>query len=324
LAESLLTTSRLPSQNDSELSLVFAVTEAKVLARRAARDGIETDLEASLKAMAHLDSVINRVDKDYLKKGTPYLKLFAVKIRFERADLLLLIAKDRADSQIPKAIITEFEALVPRLDAFSEPVATALVFVRLAQAYILLGQIEGDLEQIAQGIGILSRDEASNPYDHSPVDYVIHKQTLGLGLAAMGERTQSQALFEQAIKAMDLALSKPIPSGVMAMLMIYNDRLGIKSAKAESGAFDDLIALISFLKSELKALDAKRAPILWAILQANIARLYIINSEHLGQSKDRLEALYALTAAYDIFEEQGLGALMSTTRHWLARAQTQS
>ena len=50
----------------------------------------------------------------------------------------------------------------------------------------------------------------------------------------------------------------------------------------------------------------------WAILQWQLARIYVARGEISGFMMERAEAAYALEAALDIFREQGLDAMMAT------------
>ena len=57
----------------------------------------------------------------------------------------------------------------------------------------------------------------------------------------------------------------------------------------------------------------------WAILQTNLARLYVARGDITGFMMERAEAAYALEAAHDIFVEHGMKALGRSAMEYLDR-----
>ncbi len=322
-AETLLSEGRAAIQNDEGLRARFNRIEAKLAARLATRPfagGRDGDLEPAMLAMAHVDRAIERADRQVRASGAASDRIEAAQARFERGDLLMMIGLDRCDSSLMTAVIKDFEALQVRLDDAVEPVTLARVTLRLALAHIWKGEIEGRPETVSAGVALLSDEDAPLDYEHSPLDWVEHQQALALGLQTLAELTLSEDVFDKAVKVYDMALKRPLQKGLALRARLINNRAAAMARHAEmKGDLKALDAAESAFKTELRGVKAEDDPVGWAILQSNLARLYVARGDMTGFMMERAEAAYALEAAQDIFLDQGLRGLADGVRDLLDR-----
>ena len=319
-AETLLAEGRSAVQDDESLRARFNRVEARLAARLATRAGVGGDLELALLAMSHIDRAIERADRQAQASGAASDKIEAAQARFERGDLLMLVGLDRSDSALLTAVIKDFQALKDRLDGAYEPVTFARVVLRLALAHIWKGEIEGRSEIVSAGIALLSDDDEPVDYEHSPLDWVEHKHALALGMQVLGELTNNDEVHKQAIQVYDLALKRPMQKGLSLRAQMINNRATARARHAElKGDLKALDVAEAEFKAELKGIKPQDDPIGWAVLQSNLARLYVARGDMTGFMMERAEAAYALEAAEEIFLEHGLKTLAETARRHLDR-----
>ncbi|MGZ6042546.1 MAG: hypothetical protein ACXWKW_10180 [Asticcacaulis sp.] len=319
-AEKLLAEGRVVAAQDEALRARFNRAEAMLAARIAVRQGIADDLEPALLAMSHIDRAVERADVQMRRTGAARDRIDAAQARFERGDLLMLVGLDRSDLTLMDAVIRDFEALRQRLDAAYEPVTHARVILRLAQAHIFKGQIEGRPEVIAEGIAFLTQDEDMIEYEHSPLDWVEQRHAMAMGLQALAELTMNEEIFDKAMSVYDQALKRPLQKPLRLRAQAVNNRAACLAHHAELKG--DLISLDkaeAAFKEELRGVRAGEDPVNWAILQTNLARLYVARGDITGFMTERAEAAYALEAAHDIFAEHGMKALGRTAMEYLDR-----
>ena len=319
-AEKLLAEGRIVAADDEALRTRFNRAEAMLAARLAVRQGVAEDLEPALLAMSHIDRAIERADVQVRKTQAARDKIDAAQARFERGDLLMLVGLDRSDASLMAAVIKDFEALRIRLDAAYEPVTHARVMLRLAQAHIWQGQIEGRPEIISEGIALLTKDDEPVDYEHSPLDWVEHRHALAMGLQALAELTMNQDIYDKAMAVYDHALKRPLQKPLRLRAQVVNNRAGCLARHAElKGDMKALDAAEMTFKDELRGVRANDDPVSWAILQTNLARLYVARGDITGFMMERAEAAYALEAAHDIFVEHGMKALSRSAMEYLDR-----
>ncbi len=323
-AESLLSGGRAAIQDDEPLKARFTQVEARLAARLATRKGV-SDLDPALHAMSRIDRAIERADQRVQLTGAARDRLDAAQARFERGDLLMMVGLDRSDASLLAAVIKDFEALRSRLDADYEPVTHARVILRLALAQIWHGQIEGKPEIISEGIALLSSEDCSGlDYEHSPLDWVEHKQALALGLQALGELTLNEEVYDKAMAVYDLALKRPLQKALALRAQLVNNRAACLAKHAElKGDLKSLEKAEKAFKAELRVVKPQEDPVGWAILQSNLARLYVARGDITGFMLERAEAAYALEAALEIFVEHGMTALSETAQAHLDRVREQ-
>ncbi|MGA9659587.1 MAG: hypothetical protein WBQ60_10860, partial [Asticcacaulis sp.] len=252
-------------------------------------------------------------------------KIEAAQARFERADMLMQVGLDRGDSSLMDAVITDFQALLLRLDSAYEPVTYGRVELRLAMAHIWKGQIEANTASLSTGIAMLSREDETLDYEHSPLDWVAHKQALALGLQALSELTANPELHEKALQVYDLALKRPLQAGLVLASQLRHNRAACLVAHAESQT--DLKALDkaeAVFKAELRTTKPATDPVAWAILQTHLARLYIARGDLTGFVMEATEAAYALEAAQEIFTEHHLSDLARLAMAQMTRVRTEA
>ena len=319
-AEKLLAEGRIVAADDEALRVRFNRAEAMLAARLALRQGIADDLEPALLAMSHIDRAIERADRQVRKTHSARDKIDAAQARFERGDLLMMVGLDRSDASLMAAVIKDFQALRARLDAAYEPVTHARVILRLGRAHIWKGQIEGRPEVISEGIALLTKDDEPVDYEHSPLDWVEHRHALAMGLQALAELTQNQDIYDKAMAVYDQALKRPMQKPLRLRAEVVNNRAGCLARHAElKGDLKALdVAELTF-KDELRGVRANDDPVSWAILQTNLARLYVARGDITGFMVERTEAAYALEAAHDIFVEHGMKTLGRSAMEYLDR-----
>jgi len=319
-AERLLAEGRIVAADDEALRTRFNRAEAMLAARLAVRQGIADDLEPALLAMSHIDRSIERADQQVRKTHAARDKIDAAQARFERGDLLMLVGLDRSDASLMAAVIKDFQALRARMDAAYEPVTHARVVLRLAQAHIWKGQIEGRPEVISEGIALLTKDDEPVDYEHSPLDWVEHRHALAMGLQALAELTMNQEVYDKAMAVYDQALRRPMQKPLRLRAQVVNNRAACLARHAElKGDLKALDAAETTFKDELRGVRAHDDPVSWAILQTNLARLYVARGDITGFMMERAEAAYALEAAHDIFVEHGLKTLGRSAMEYLDR-----
>jgi tetratricopeptide (TPR) repeat protein len=319
-AERLLAEGRVVAADDEALRTRFNRAEAMLAARLAVRQGVAEDLEPALLAMSHIDRAIERADQQVRKTQAARDKIDAAQARFERGDLLMLVGLDRSDASLMAAVIKDFQALRIRLDAAYEPVTHARVMLRLAQAHIWQGQIEGRPEVISEGIALLTKDDEPVDYEHSPLDWVEHRHALAMGLQVLAELTMNQEIYDKAMAVYDQALKRPLQKPLRLRAQVVNNRAGCLARHAElKGDMKALDTAEMIFKDELRGVRANEDPVSWAILQTNLARLYVARGDITGFMMERAEAAYALEAAHDIFVEHGMKALGRSAMEYLDR-----
>ena len=323
-AEDLLAGGRAAIQDDEALRARFNRVEAQLAARLAVKQGVGEDLELALLAMSHIDRAVERADKRVQHSHATCDKIDAAQARFERGDLLMMVGLDRCDSSLMLAVIKDFEALQSRLDPAYEPVTYSRVVLRLAMAYIWKGEIEGRPDVISEGIALLSTEDEPVDFEHSPLDWVAHKQALALGLQALSELMVNDEVHEKAMQVYGMALKRPLQKGLSLRGQLINNRAICMVKHAElKGDLKALDKAEAGFKTELRVLKPDADPIGWAILQTNLARLYISRGDITGFMMERTEAAYALEAALEIFDEHKLKSLAKAAKGQLERVRDQ-
>ena len=324
-AEDLLAGGRAAIQDDESLRARFNRVEAQLAARLAVKQGIGEDLELALLAMSHIDRSVERADKRVQHTHAAADKIEAAQARFERADLLTLVGQDRCDPSLMAAVIKDFEALQARFDPAYEPVTWSRVNLRLGLAMVWKGEIEGNPGVISEGISLLSTEEEPVDFEHSPLDWVAHKQALAMGLQALAELTLNEQIYEKAMQVYDLALKRPLQKGLSLRGQLINNRAACLAKHAElKGDLQSLDQAEADFKAELRACKPEHDPVGWAILQTNLARLYVARGDITGFMMERTEAAYALEAAVEIFDEQHLKSLAKGAQTQLDRVREQA
>lgn len=239
-------------------------------------------------------------------------RLLLVEARLLRADLLLGWGARLGDRALLQQALVEVEAAGTNLDVDHEPLSWARVITLRGQALALLGEAGGVVETLIDGVNGLAEALDTLTRDHSPMDWARLQISLAQGLQALGEATTSERAYEQAVTCYDRAglVFKTSPALALRALAASNRALCLARSAELSGDLAVLDAAEAAFRIELSSLSAGREPVTWAMLQVNLARLYESRMDITGRdSGERAAATIALSAAHDVFTEQGLRSL---------------
>lgn len=321
-AQSLLDEGQGVVHGDGRVSHLHLQAQARIASRLALKEGV-CDLEPIMNAMASIDRSIASLDQQVIQTKTAMDKIKASQMRLERADILLLVGLDRDDCSVIKAVITDLQAVAVRLDPAYEPVTHAQTLLRLGIAHTYLGRIKGDIEIIKNAIDILNPDEDMILYDHSPLDWTDHKCALALAYHALADHSLEQGDYDKAIEAFDLALKRPLQKGLSLRNQLIVNRATCLAQQAEfKGDLTSLNRAESEFKSQLRLIKPQEDPIAWAVLQTNLARLYIVRGDLMGYMVEGSEAVYALELAIEIFQDHSQNALVTSANTLLSRVKS--
>ena len=110
------------------------------------------------------------------------------------------------------------------------------------------------------------------------------------------------------------------PALQLTAIVANNRALCLARCAELTGDLAVLDAAEAALKTELISGQPRRHPVAWALTQVNLARLYEARVEITGRDKgQRAAAAIALTAAFDVFAEEGLRSLASMASDSLER-----
>ena len=239
-------------------------------------------------------------------------RLLVAEARLIRADLLLGWGARLSDRDLVREGLAEVEVAGKDLDMDYEPLTGARVAAMRGQAMALLGETVGRVETVIDGVNALAEVLDDLTRDHSPLDWARVQTALAQGLQAMGEASVSERAYEQAVTCYDRAamVLKSVPSLALRALVASNRALCLARSAELSGDLAVLDAAETAFRVELSALSPGRDPVGWALLQVNLARLYEGRLEITGRDRgERAAAATALSAALDVFAEQGLRSL---------------
>lgn len=274
-----------------------------VLLAAQAFDGPIADLEAQLRGRAVAKSVI-------------------IGLRCDRGELLLAAGSRLRDTELLAKALADFDAAAPRVDATYEPISWARVQELRGVALTALGEARGDLDLIADGVSALADAIDLVGSHHSPLDWARLQHSLGGALRALAEASDSEKAFDQAIGCFDRALwaLKDQPAMTLCAAAASN-RATVMARRAELiGDLDAIDEAVDALKAELSAIAASKDPVVWAVCQVNLARLYEVRLMIRGPSpREAAAAATALASALDVFGEHGLRTLADETQRALER-----
>jgi tetratricopeptide (TPR) repeat protein len=281
----------------------------------------ENDLDRALAAAEAFEAPLRGLSAARRVKGGASRLLLADQ-RAARVELLLACAarlKDRALTEVALAEAKEAEA---GLDPDFEPLAWSRLESLRGTALVQLGELDGEINHIADGVEALAGALEPVTADHSPMDWARAQAALGAGLQAMGEATTSERCFERAVTCYDRAshILKTQPALALRAVVANNRALSLARCAELTADLAVLDAAELAFKSELAATPGARDPAAWAVTQMNLARLYEARVEITGRDDGRLDrAAMALASAFDIFAELGLRSLTDLAAQGLQR-----
>lgn len=242
--------------------------------------------------------------------------------RAARIDLILACGERLKDRGLAELALAEAKTAGAVLDPDFEPLAWARLEGLRGQALVLLGELDGELSNIADGVEAhFAAVEVVSP-DHSPLDWARGGAALGVALQALGEASTSERAFEQAVSAYDRATQvlKAQPALALRAVVANNRALCLARCAELTADLAVLDAAELAFKSELAAAPGGRDPASWAVAQMNLARLYEARVEITGRDDGRLaRAGAALAGAFDVFSELGLRSLTDLAAQGLQR-----
>ena len=281
----------------------------------------ENDLDRALAAAQAFEAPLRALAAAKRIKGAPARLLLADQ-RAARIDLLLSCAARLKDRALTEVALAESGVAVAALDPDFEPLAWSRLQLLRGVALIQLGELDGEVSLIADGVEALTQALEPISADHSPLDWARAQAALGAGLQAMGEATTSERCFEQAVTCYDRAthILKVQPALTLRAVVANNRALSLARCAELTADLAVLDAAEMAFKAELSAAPGARDPAAWAVAQMNLARLYEARVEITGRDDGRLDrASLALACAFDVFAELGLRSLTDLAAQGLQR-----
>lgn len=281
----------------------------------------ENNLDRALAAVQAYEEPLRALAAAKRVKGGSAVLLLADQ-RAARIDLLLTCAARLKDRNLAQLAVSEATAAVAALDADFEPLAWARLEGLRGTALVQLGELDGELTHLADGVAALKAALEPLSMDHSPMDWARAQAALGAGLQAIGEATTSDRAFEQAVTCYDRATQvlKAQPALALRAVVANNRALSLARCAELTADLAVLDAAEMAFKSELASAPGARDPAAWAVAQLNLARLYEARVEITGRDDGRLDrAAVALACAFDVFSELGLRSLTDLAAQGLHR-----
>ncbi|NQE60720.1 hypothetical protein [Caulobacter sp. RHG1] len=282
-----------------------------------------SDLDRALTAVQAYEAPLRALAAAKRVKGGP-ARLQLADQRAARIELILACAERLKDRTLAELAASEAKLAAGVLDPDFEPLAWARLEGLRGQALCQLGDLDGELSCIADGVEALTAAVEVLSADHSPMDWARVQSALGAALQTMGEASTSERAFEQAVSAYDRATQvlKVQPALALRAVVANNRALCLARCAELTADLAVLDAAELAFKAELAAVSGARDPASWAVAQMNLARLYEARVEITGRDDGRLaRAGMALAAAFDIFSELGLRSLTDLAAQGLQRVQ---
>lgn len=236
-------------------------------------------------------------------------RLLLAEARVLRADLLAGWGARLKDRDLLRMALDEANQARSGLDADYEPLTFARIGVLRGQIMALLGEATGEIETIADGAEAIAAVVDELHRDHSPLDWGRSQWALGQAVQILAEASASERAYERAIICYERAdhVFKRIPSLALRAVAASNRALCLARSAELTGDLGVLDAAEAAFKIELTTRQPRHDPVGWALAQVNLARVYEARMEITGRDNgERTAAATALTAAFDVFAEEGL------------------
>ena len=281
----------------------------------------ENNIDRALAAVQAYDAPLRALAAAKRSKGGS-ARLLLAEQRAARVELILTCGARLKDRALTHLAVTEATTAAAALDPDFEPLAWSRLEGLRGTALVQLGDLDGELTHIADGVEALTAALEPLSMDHSPMDWARAQAALGAGLQAIGEATTTDRAFEQAVTCYDRATQvlKAQPSLALRAVVANNRALSLARCAELTADLAVLDAAEMAFKTELAATPGGRDPASWAVAQLNLARLYEARVEITGRDDGRLDrAAVALTCAFDVFAELGLRSLTDLAAQGLQR-----
>ena len=275
--------------------------KAMLAARQSLAEGPVETVRAASKAF-------DRVLGGAKGKTRPELAV-ALRLRCERAEFLTACGARLGEPQLIEQALAELDLACHGADSAYHPLTAARAFELRGLALLRLGEFKGDPVPILEALDAFSVALDMVTPDHSPLDWARLQHGRGLTFTALGETGESDIAFQRGLQAFDKAAAVLNGATHLALrAMVAQDRASCLVRRA--GTRGDRFALDeaeAILRGELAGLSHTPDPVAWAVLQLNLARIYMAQAALGGRRRNRrAQAGDALLAALDVFSERGL------------------
>lgn len=281
----------------------------------------DNDVDRALAAVQAYEAPLRALAAAKRVKGGP-ARLQLADQRAARIELILACGERLKDRALAELAVSEAKTAAGVLDPDFEPLAWARLEGLRGQALVLLGDLDGELSRISDGVEAHFAAVEVLSAEHSPMDWARAGASLGAALQALGEASTSERAFEQAVSAYDRATQvlKLQPALALRAVVANNRALCLARCAELTADLAVLDAAELAFKAELSGAPGARDPASWAVAQMNLARLYEARVEITGRDDGRLaRAGAALSCAFDVFSELGLRSLTELAAQGLQR-----
>jgi hypothetical protein len=291
---------------DQAERLTLLGLKARLCAHRALA---ENDLNAAVDSAALFDQAVEAADERMRESGEGRIQ--AAVLRLHRADLLIGFGLRLKEAGLLQQAEADLNQLSMRIDPVRLPITWCRASALRGAALCGLGDLEAASERIAAGVNALTAAVEHLPSEHSPLDSARIAQKLGHALMTLSVALDDERLCDTSIASFDQALQLFEGAANIAERSICAfDRASAIAAQAERrGDVSSLNYAERVFKQELAAVDARRDPVAWAVMQVALARVYAARADLLGDAKERSNAMLALSEALDLFTERGMRSL---------------
>jgi hypothetical protein len=302
----------------AEASAPLVGASRAMIGARAALRGADT--ARITEAAAAFEAPIAELDAQARRR--PTCRLRAISARADRLELLAAFGARTADAASLRMAVDGLDEALASLDPSYEPLTWARVATSRGAARAALAQLHADIVEIAESVNDLVAVLENITRSHSPLDWSRAQECLAGALQMLGEATDNDRAFDQAIGCHDRALTvvgdQP---GLTQRGGIAYDRAVCLARRAElRGDLKELAEAEAALREELRASHPAVDPVGWAVRQLNFARLYEARAAIAGKDAgERNAAATALAAALEVFSEHGHRSLSDVALRGLAR-----
>ena len=236
----------------------------------------------------------------------------AARLRCEKAEFLTGCGARLAEPQMIEQALTDLGLAFEAADSAYHPLTAARTLELRGLALLRLGEFKGDPVAILEALDGFSLAIDLITPDHSPLDWARLHHGHGVAFAALGETGESDVAFQRSLQAFNKAQAVLRAAPDLALrAVVAQDRALCLVRRAE--ARGDRLALDeaeAILRGELAGQSPRPDPVAWAVLQLNLARIYMAQDALNRRGRNRrAQAGEALLAAMDVFSERGLRSL---------------
>jgi tetratricopeptide (TPR) repeat protein len=274
----------------------------------AARQGL---VDATLEQVRSICVGFDRVLGGHKPKTRPEIAV-AVRLRCDRAEFLAFVGARLGEPRLIEQALADLDVACRTADGAHHPLTAARAFELRGLCLLRLGEFKGDAVPLLEGLDAFAMGIDLITPDHSPLDWARLHYGQGQALTALGETGDSDAAFQRALQSFDRAAATLKDAPHLALrAAVAQDRAACLVRRAEARgdrfALDEAEAV---LRGELAGLSRDPDPVAWAVLQLNLARVYMAQASLGGRRRNRRgQAGEALLGALDVFSERGLRSL---------------